>query len=139
MRRMMSIQPHVTSLVRMHIEQHNLVLPLQQLDFLLPQNVWYRLQGALVRRLRKVCSVQGNFSARLEQAGGGGLENWVEPVSDELVEIAFATAQTRQILYWTGSRQRRLETKVFARPQTRKIRRSGDVVCAGRGRAEDRH
>jgi hypothetical protein len=63
---MACIQAHAAGLMRMLIENDDLIPLLQQLDLLLPQYVGRRLQGALVGGIRKCLTTERHLAARFQ-------------------------------------------------------------------------
>jgi hypothetical protein len=90
-----------------HVQNRHLIGPLQQLDFLLAQNERRRLRCALVGGIGKGHAGLRDFALPSHLFGGGGLQDRVVVIADQLAAIAGAVGAMHQIDQRAGTRRRR--------------------------------
>ena len=126
MRGMRGIQAHLPDMMIQHVEDGDLVLFLQQLDFLLPENIGRLLRRALVGRVREGHAGDRNFALALHDLRRRGLQDRIGVIADELVAVAHPIRPMRPVEERPGAGWRRLGCKGHTRPQP------GKIGCGGR-------
>ena len=135
LRGMLLVQAHAADLVILHVKENDLILLLQHLHFLNPEDVRRHHRQAIERRVWIVFAAAQHLAALLHHGRGFGLQ-------DGIVVIAAGIGVAAKAAYRTRAGRRLLKSEGQARPgpchigDRRRASRSRDG--AGRNRGSDK-